>query len=75
MVYSPPEVDRIWGTGGLFLVYLKPYSIYLRGILGFRELRVHKKNVGVQVQGYGLGLGRGCRVEGFRCEGLGLWIL
>ena len=35
-VYSPPEVDRIWGIRDLIMIQPKPYSVYLRWAIGFR---------------------------------------
>ena len=36
-VYSPPEVDGIWGIyGDLTTIYPMPHSIYLRGAIRFR---------------------------------------
>ena len=35
-VYSPPYVARIWVYGDPILIYAKPYSIYLRGTVGFK---------------------------------------
>ena len=37
--YSPPQIDRIWGRGDLIIIYPKPYSIYLRGII-FRSMKI-----------------------------------
>ena len=40
--YSPPLVDRIGVYGDIILIYPKPYSIYLRGIvfIGWRMEKI-----------------------------------
>ena len=48
-VYSPPDVDRIWGKGGLIIIYPKPYSIYLRGTVGLASLALGSWDCRVEV--------------------------
>ena len=55
MVHSPPEVYIIWGKyGDPITICPKPYSIYLRGTIGFRAtvaLRPETPNPGPMMAG------------------------
>ena len=60
--YSPPLVDKIWVYGDPIIIYPKPYSIYLGGLIGrgrfaaWGQVRALGQRVIVQVQ-FALGNG------------------
>ena len=44
--YSPPSVDEYGVNGNLIVIYPKPYSIYLRGTINLRSVRMRSHSPG-----------------------------